>query len=81
MKKAHKKAIAALAITAGLAGSATIVRCLPVSALENDATNDRPALSEEKKAEIKEKLDAMSEEERAEWLKNHPKKSTDQTEE
>ena len=41
---------------------------------ESSETHKKPELSEEKKAEIKAKLDAMTEEERQEWLENHKPK-------
>ena len=41
---------------------------------ETSEVHEKPELSEEKKAEIKEKLEAMTDEEKQEWLESHKTK-------
>ena len=47
---------------------------------ESSETHKKPELSEEKKAEIKAKLDTMTEEEKKEWLENHKHKKGNRAE-
>ena len=78
----HKKIIVASALIAGTAvGGAAIASNQMASAMSESGTetqtneqHKRPELSEEKKAEIREKLAAMTEEEKQEWLENHKPK-------
>lgn len=86
--KNHRKKVVASALVIGaMAGGAAIASGQMVSAAsdnngqsESSETHKKPELSEEKKAEIKAKLDAMTEEERKEWLENHKPKDGEQPE-
>ena len=77
--KNHKKVIVASMLVAGAAvGGTAIASNQMASATSNESaqtetseTREKPELSEEKKAEIKAKLDAMTDEEKQEWLENH----------
>ena len=88
MKKSNKKIVVASALVAGaVAGGATMVTNHSVSATSADSngttqqeaakTHERPELSEEKKAEIKAKLENMSEEEKQAWKESHKKGQRD----
>ena len=87
-KNRRKKVIAsALVVGAMASGAAAMVSKQMVSATTNDnrqsessGTHKRPELSEEKKAEIKAKLDAMTEEEKKEWLESHKPKDGERPE-
>ena len=80
--KNHKKIIVASMLVAGSAvGGTAIASNQMASATSNESAQtetsemrERPELSEEKKAEIKAKLDAMTDEEKQEWLENHKPK-------
>lgn len=86
--KNHKKLIVASALIAGTAiGGAAMASNQMVNATSNDngqsessETHKKPELSEEKKAEIKAKLDAMTEEEKKEWLESHKPKDSERPE-
>ncbi len=80
-KNHRKKVIASALVVGAMASGAAMVSNQMVSATSNDnkqsessETHKRPELSEEKKAEIKAKLDDMTEEEKKEWLENHKPK-------
>ena len=87
-EKNHRKKVVAGALVIGaMAGGTAIASGQMVGATSNDneqpkssETHARPELSEEKKAEIKAKLDAMTEEERKEWLENHKSKDGERPE-
>ena len=80
--KNHRKLVVASALIAGATiGGAAITSNQMANATSNDngqsessETHKKPELSEEKKAEIKAKLDAMTEEEKKEWLESHKPK-------
>lgn len=77
--KNHKKIIVASMLATSAAAGGMIITSNQIvnAATDNDNQSEtseihvKPELSEEKKAEIKAKLDAMTEEEKQEWLKNH----------
>ena len=77
--KNNKKLIVASMLVAGATvGGTAIASNQRASATSNKSaqtetseTRKKPELSEEKKAEIKAKLDAMTDEEKQEWLENH----------
>ena len=77
--KNHKKLIVASMLVAGTAVSGTAIASNQMaSATSNESAQtetsemrEKPELSEEKKAEIKAKLDTMTDEEKQEWLENH----------
>ena len=78
----HRKKVVASALVLGaMAGGAAITSGQMASATSNDSgqsesseTHKKPELSEEKKAEIKAKLESMTEEEKQAWLENHQSK-------
>ena len=84
----HKKLIVASALIAGTAISGATILSNQIANATSDNDNQaessefhgKPELSEEKKAEIKAKLDAMTEEERQEWLENHKPKDGERPE-
>lgn len=84
----HKKIIVASALMAGAAiGGTTLATSQMVNATSDTSSetqtseqNKRPELSEQKKAEIKAKLEAMTEEEKQEWLANHKPKNVKNSE-
>ncbi len=86
--KNHKKLIVASALIAGATiGGAAITSNQMANAtsnnndqVESSELHERPELSEEEKAEIKAKLDAMTEEERQEWLESHKPKDGERPE-
>ena len=86
--KNHKKLIVASALIAGTAiGGAAITSNQMANATssnndqaESSELHEKPELSEERKAEIKAKLDAMTEEERQEWLESHKPKDGERPE-
>lgn len=77
--RSHKKIIVASAIMAGAAIGGTTLATNQMVNAASDTTSEtqttkrsgRPELSEEKKAEIKAKLEAMTDEEKQEWLESH----------
>jgi len=80
MKKNHKKILAsALIAGAAISGGVAVMSGQSASAmtdtversLDSSETRERPELSEEKKAEIKEKLSNMTEEEKQAWPEEH----------
>ncbi len=80
-KNHRKKAVASALVIGAMAGGAAIASTHIANATsdnngqsESSETHKKPELNEEKKAEIKAKLDAMTEEERKEWLENHKPK-------
>ena len=86
--KNHRKLVVASALIAGATiGGTAITSNQMANATSNDngqsesnETHKKPELSEEKKAEIKAKLDAMTEEEKKEWLENHRHKKGNRAE-
>ena len=80
--KNHKKLIVASVLIAGatIVGAAITSNQLANATssnndqIESSELHERPELSEEEKAEIKAKLDAMTEEEKQEWLESHKPK-------
>ena len=86
-KNHRKKAVASALVIGAMAGGAAIASTHIANATsdnngqsESSETHKKPELSEEKKAEIKAKLDAMTEEEKKEWLENHRHKKGNRTE-
>ena len=86
-KNRRKKVVTSALVIGAIAGGAAIASSHIVNATSDDngqskssETHKRPELSEEKKAEIKAKLDAMTEEERKEWLENHKPKDGERPE-
>ena len=80
-KNRRKKVVASALVIGAMASGAAMASNQMVNATSNDngqsessETHKKPELSEEKKAEIKAKLDAMTEEEKKEWLENHKPK-------
>ena len=83
----HKKIIVASALAASaVAGMGALAHNQPVSATDGALESSeqqtsekrtRPELSEEKKAEIKAKLESMTEEEKAAWKETHKKGNRD----
>ena len=80
-KNRRKKVVASALVIGAVAGGAAMASGQMVSATssensqsESSETHKRPELSEEKKAEIKAKLDAMTEEEKQAWLESHKPK-------
>ena len=86
-KNRRKKVVASALVIGAMAGGAAIASNQMVNATSTDnaqsessETHKKPELSEEKKAEIKAKLDAMTEEERQEWLESHKPKDGERPE-
>ena len=86
-KNRRKKVVASALVIGAMASGAVMASNQMVNATSNDngqsepsETHKKPELSEEKKAEIKAKLDAMTEEEKKEWLESHKHKKGNQTE-
>ena len=86
-KNHRKKAVASALVIGAMAGGAAIASTHIANATsdnngqsESSETHKKPELSEEKKAEIKAKLDAMTEEEKKEWLENHRHKKGNRAE-
>lgn len=86
-KNRRKKVVASALVIGAMAGGAAIASGQMVSATsdnngqsESSETHKKPELSEEKKAEIKAKLDAMTEEEKKEWLESHKPKDGERSE-
>lgn len=82
--KHHKKLVAAsMLITGATIGGAALSSAHLASATsdtgsqsETSSEHQKPELSAEKKAELKEKLSSMTDEEKQEWLKNHQPKGS-----
>ncbi len=77
-KNRRKKVVASALVIGAMASGAAMASNQMVNATSNDnrqsessETHKKLELSEEKKAEIKAKLDAMTEEEKKEWLESH----------
>jgi len=86
-KNRRRKVIASALVIGAMASGAAMTSSQMVSATSNSnsqsessETHKKPELSEEKKAEIKAKLDAMTEEEKKEWLENHKPKDGERPE-
>lgn len=86
-KNRRKKVVASALVIGAMASGAAMASNQMVSATSDDngqsessETHKKPELSEEKKAEIKAKLDAMTEEERQEWLESHKPKNGEKPE-
>ena len=86
-KNRRKKVVVSALVIGAMTGGAAIASNQMVSATSNDngqsessKTHKKLELSEEKKAEIKTKLDAMTKEEKKEWLENHRHKKDNRTE-
>ncbi len=86
-KNRRKKVVASALVIGAMASGAAMTSNQMVSAASDDnsqsessETHKKPELSEEKKAEIKTKLDAMTEEERQEWLESHKPKNGEKPE-
>ena len=86
-KNRRKKVVASALVIGAMASGAAMASNQMVNATSNDngqsessETHKKPELSEEKKAEIKAKLDAMTEEEKKEWLENHRHKKGNRAE-
>ncbi len=86
-KNRRKKVVASALVISAMASGAAITSNQMVNATSNDngqsessETHKKPELSEEKKAEIKAKLDAMTEEEKKEWLESHKPKDGERPE-
>ena len=86
-KNRRKKVVASALVIGAMASGAATASNQMVNATSNDngqsessETHKKPELSEEKKAEIKAKLDAMTEEEKKEWLESHKHKKDNRTE-
>ena len=80
-KNRRKKVVASALVIGAMASGAAMASNQMVNATSNgngrsesSETHKKPELSEEKKAEIKAKLDAMTEEEKKEWLESHKPK-------
>lgn len=87
-KNRRKKVVASALVIGAMASGAAMASNQMVNATSNDngqsessETHKKPELSEEKKAEIKAKLDAMTEEEeKKEWLESHKPKDGERPE-
>lgn len=86
-KNRRKKVIASALVIGAMASGAAIASSQMVSATSGDngqsessKTHEKLELSEEKKAEIKAKLDTMTEEEKKEWLESHKPKDGERPE-
>ena len=86
-KNRRKKVVASALVIGAMASGAAMASNQMVNATSNDngqsessETHKKPELSEEKKAEIKAKLDAMTEEEKQEWLESHKPKNSERPE-
>lgn len=86
-KNRRKKVVASALVIGAMASGAAMASSQMVNATSNDngqsessETHKKPGLSEEKKAEIKAKLDAMTEEEKKEWLESHKPKDGERPE-
>ena len=86
-KNRRKKVVASALVIGAMASGAAMASNQMVNATSNDSgqsesseTHKKPELSEEKKAEIKAKLDAMTEEEKKEWLESHKPKDGERPE-
>lgn len=86
-KNHRKKVVASALVISAMASGAAMASNQMVNATSNDngqsessETHKKPELSEEKKAEIKAKLDAMTEEEKKEWLESHKPKDGERPE-
>lgn len=83
----NKKIMLASALMAGVAVGGTMILPGQIASATSDSgeqaeieveeSRKRPELSEEKKAEIKAKLDAMTDEEKAAWKEAHKKGNRD----
>lgn len=83
-----KKVIASTLVAGAVIGGASVIGSQAVNATSSEVDNtiqqqttetkgNRPQLSEEKKAEIKAKLESMTEEEKQAWREAHQPKSRD----
>ncbi len=86
-KNRRKKVVTSALVIGAMASGAAMTSNQIVNATSNDngqsessETHKKPELSEEKKAEIKAKLDAMTEEEKKEWLDSHKPKNDERPE-
>lgn len=86
-KNRRKKVVVSALVIGAMASGAAMASNQMVSATSDDnrqsessETHKKPELSEEKKAEIKAKLDAMTEEEKKEWLESHKPKDGEKPE-
>ena len=86
-KNRRKKVVTSALVIGAMASGAAMASNQMVNATSNDngqsessETHKKPELSEEKKAEIKAKLDAMTEEEKKEWLESHKSKDGERPE-
>ena len=86
-KNRRKKVVASALVIGAMASGAAMASNQMVNATSNgngrsesSETHKKPELSEEKKAEIKAKLDAMTEEEKREWLESHKPKDGERPE-
>ena len=86
-KNRRKKVVASALVIGAMASGAAMASNQMVNATSNDnrqsessETHKKPELSEEKKAEIEAKLDAMTEEEKKEWLESHKPKDSERPE-
>ena len=86
-KNRRKKVVASALVIGAMAGGVAMASKQMVNATSNNdrqsessETHKKPELSEEKKAEIKAKLDAMTEEERQEWIESHKPKDGEKPE-
>ena len=86
-KNRRKKVVASALVIGAMASGAAMTSSQMVNATsdydrqsESSETHKKPELSEEKKAEIKAKLDAMAEEEKKEWLESHKPKDGEKPE-
>ncbi len=86
-KNRRKKVVASALVIGAMASGAAMASNQMANATSNDngqsessETHKKPELSEEKKAEIKAKLDAMTEEEKKEWLESHKPKDGERPE-
>ena len=86
-KNRRKKVVASALVIGAMAGGVAMASKQMVNATSNNdrqsessETHKKPELSEEKKAEIKAKLDVMTKEEKQEWLENHKPKDSERPE-
>ncbi len=86
-KNRRKKVVTSALVIGAMASGAAMASNQMVNATSNDngqsessETHKKPELSEEKKAEIKAKLDTMTEEEKKEWLESHKPKDGERPE-
>lgn len=86
-KNCRKKVVASALVIGAMASGTAMASNQMVNATSNDngqsessETHKKPELNEEKKAEIKAKLDAMTEEEKKEWIESHKPKDGERPE-